>query len=205
MKKVVVITLVLAVISLGVTVFAQQGSDRATQGQKSSAAQGQGSIQSQDTSRWVGKEVKGSDGEDIGRIRDIVSDNQGQARFAVLSVKGKHIAIPTEALSPGADGKKLTINMSKDQLKNAPEFTQNNLDAPSYKAQLYSFYGVQPSWSDPSGSPQTTPGGSMGGGMSSPDRPTYGTPGSSGSMGGGNPSTSGPSTGTSEGEPTQGK
>ncbi len=207
MKHVFVIALALAVLFSGATVFAQQSRDMGTQGQERSSQSQTSSqswgMQSQDMNKWKGKEVKGLNDEKIGSIKQFVTDNQKQAHFAVLSVSGKEIAIPMEALTPSADGKSLTVNMSKDQLKNAPQFSKSNLEDPSYRAELYRFYGVQPSFSDQSttGSGAMSPGGTRGGSKSqSPGGSSYGTPGGSSRSG------SGPSTGSSMGESTgQGK
>jgi hypothetical protein len=209
MKRFIILTLVLGLIFCGATVFAngkqRAGEKEAAQTQGPASAQPQG-IQSQDVEKWKGKEVKALNDEKLGRIKNFVTENQAQGQFAVISVSGRELAVPIEALSPSRDGKYLTLNMTKDQMKDAPKFSQENLANRSYTAEVYRFYGIQPRWSDQSSGPRETTPGATPGGSSSPGASSYGAPGAAGTPGGGSPSSSGSSMDSTQGEPTgQGK
>jgi sporulation protein YlmC with PRC-barrel domain len=80
----------------------------------------------------IGKEVKNTQGEDLGRIHDLVltPDDQHVSYVAlssggVMGVGSKLYAIPWQALKVEADGR-VTTSITKDQLKTAPEFTHHN-------------------------------------------------------------------------------
>jgi sporulation protein YlmC with PRC-barrel domain len=78
-------------------------------------------------SKLIGSEVY-SAGEDVGKIEDLLIDREHAAvTGAIISVGGllgigeKRIAIPITAIKLGNEAK-FTIDLSKDDLKNAPVF-----------------------------------------------------------------------------------
>ena len=97
-----------------------------------------GFVQNQDTSEWrssklVGASVYGPDNKSIGSIDDLIVDEKGAIKAAVIGVGGflgvgqKDVAVPFEALqiqrkqnSSSID--KITVSYTKDQLSNAPKF-----------------------------------------------------------------------------------
>lgn len=97
-----------------------------------------GFVQNQDTSEWrssklVGASVYGPDNKSIGSIDDLIVDQKGAIKAAVIGVGGflgvgqKDVAVPFEALqiqrkqnSSSID--KITVSYTKDQLSNAPKF-----------------------------------------------------------------------------------
>jgi sporulation protein YlmC with PRC-barrel domain len=94
----------------------------------------------------IGASVRNAQNETIGSVSDLVIDHEGKVKAAVVSVGGflgigdKHVAVPwsdvkleadTRSSAPGtatsgsADASRnpmLLLNMTKDQLKQAPEF-----------------------------------------------------------------------------------
>jgi sporulation protein YlmC with PRC-barrel domain len=92
----------------------------------------------------IGASVRNAQNENIGSVSDIVIDGEGRVKAMVVSVGGflgigdKHVAIPwndvhvqtksgtTGSTAAGAAealrNPMLTVNMTKDQLKQAPEF-----------------------------------------------------------------------------------
>ncbi|SRR5258708_1273729 len=82
----------------------------------------------------LGKDVHSSVGEEMGRIVDVLVDKAGQARAVVidfggfLGVGSRKIAVDWNALhfTPGEKPESVTLDLTKDQVKAAPEFKENN-------------------------------------------------------------------------------
>src|SRR5882724_1158657 len=79
----------------------------------------------------LGKEVRSSAGENMGRIVDIVVDRAGRVRAAVidfggfLGVGSRKIAVDWNALSFAPEEDKrdvVTVELTRDQVKAAPEY-----------------------------------------------------------------------------------
>jgi hypothetical protein len=80
----------------------------------------------------LGKEVRSSAGENMGRIVDVIVDKAGRVRAAVidfggfLGVGSRKIAVDWNALSftPPDDAKRdvVTVELTRDQVKAAPEY-----------------------------------------------------------------------------------
>jgi hypothetical protein len=109
--------------------------------QTQSATDAQANLQfmsQQSESEWrgsnlMGESVVGTDNETIGDIEDVLIDRNGTVRAVVVGVGGflgmgeKSVAIPFNALtinrnSDGDDIERITVSLSKEQLKQAPEF-----------------------------------------------------------------------------------
>lgn len=101
--------------------------------------------------------------EKLGGIADLAIDpKNGRVAYAVVSTGGflgmgdKLHAIPWEAIKPAADvdgkvkkGDNLTVNLTKEKLKAAPEFKNNEWARMSDRAwvsELYTYYGAKPYW-----------------------------------------------------------
>ncbi len=85
-------------------------------------------------SKVIGMEVRNTAGEEIGKINDLVLDEQtGRVRYAAVSVGGvlgigdKLFAVPWNAIRVQRTGEEthLVINARADTLKNAPGFNQD--------------------------------------------------------------------------------
>lgn len=78
-------------------------------------------------SKLIGKNVYGPDNKDIGDVADLILDKDGRVQQIVLSVGGflgigdKKIAVPMSEVKWGQEDR-LTINMTKEQLKEHPRF-----------------------------------------------------------------------------------
>jgi len=80
----------------------------------------------------LGKEVRSSAGENMGRIIDVIVDKSGRVRAAVidfggfLGVGSRKIAVDWNALSftPPDEAKRdvITVELTRDQVKAAPEY-----------------------------------------------------------------------------------
>jgi hypothetical protein len=121
------------------TPAAEQKGASMQQVQSATGAQANVQFMSQQSEReWrgsnlMGESVVGTNNETIGDIEDVLIDRNGTVRAVVVGVGGflgmgeKSVAIPFNALtinrnSDGDDVERITVSLSKDQLKQAPEF-----------------------------------------------------------------------------------
>lgn len=82
----------------------------------------------------LGQRVTDPQGKDIGRLVDVLVDANGQPKAAVIDFGGfmgvgnRKIAVHWSALrfDPGASKNKVTLEMTPDQIKAAPEFLNPN-------------------------------------------------------------------------------
>lgn len=81
----------------------------------------------------IGDHVKNPEGEDLGKIEELMIDvKAGRIAYAVLSFGGflglgdKFFAIPWEALSLRPREKEFVLNIDKEKLKEAPGFDKND-------------------------------------------------------------------------------
>ncbi|WP_347251384.1 PRC-barrel domain-containing protein [Legionella sp.] len=81
----------------------------------------------------IGKDVKSSNLEDLGKIEEIVLDKVGgQVRYVVLSFGGmlglgdKYYAFPWKSISYNKDEECFILNVSKDKLDSNKGFDKNN-------------------------------------------------------------------------------
>ncbi len=105
---------------------------------------------SYDISKLMGKDVKGLQGQTVGTIKDFVIDPNGHI-FALITpqdLSGKEVAVPFEAFSGLGTDNMLSLNLTKDQLANAPEFNQSTLANRDWGQQVYTQFGIQPRWSE---------------------------------------------------------
>ncbi len=103
-------------------------------------------------SELIGMKVLGTDGKNLGDIKDLViNPDDGAIDYAVLDfggflgIKDKYFAIPWDALQVASDKSKILIDATKRDLKNAPGFDKNNWPDFGDLAQttvIYEFYGV---------------------------------------------------------------
>ena len=109
------------------------------------------------TSDVLGMHVRNQQGENLGKIEDLVVDlKSGQIRYAALSFGGvlgigdKLFAVPWQSLSLqkslDSDDHDLTLNVSKDALENAPGFAKDNwpdVANPQWASQIDRHYQAQ--------------------------------------------------------------
>jgi sporulation protein YlmC with PRC-barrel domain len=104
----------------------------------------------------IGNQVVNSEGEQLGKIIDLVLDlDDAQVAYAVLSFGGflgvgdKLFAIPVEALTFRTEDHTVILDVDKDLLKNAPGFDKDHWpDNAQYEAgwllNIYEYYGYSP-------------------------------------------------------------
>lgn len=97
-----------------------------------------------------GDDVKNLDGQSLGNVKDIMLDtDNGTIAYYVLSFGGfmgmgdKYFAIPPEAMTLDTKAECFILNVSKEQLKNAPGFDKDNwpnMADPAFRDEIYSYY-----------------------------------------------------------------
>ena len=103
-------------------------------------------------SDMIGMKVEDMEGKGLGDIRDLVIDPEdGSVQYAVLEFGGfagmgeKYFAVPWEALQLKQAEKKIALDVSKKDLKDAPGFDKNHWPDLSQEQQqiaIYEFYDV---------------------------------------------------------------
>lgn len=98
----------------------------------------------------IGAKVEGTDGKSLGSIKDLVLDREeGDVQYAVLDfggflgIKDKYFIVPWEAINFTSNGKKIVLDVSKQDLKKAPGFDKNHwpdFSDPQQEVTIYEFY-----------------------------------------------------------------
>ena len=98
-------------------------------------------------SQLIGMKVEGTDGKTLGDIKDLVVDpDDGSIDYAVLDFGGlagigdKYFAVPWQTLQFAHDKKKLLIDLTKKELKDAPGFDKKNWPDLSGRQQVLTIY-----------------------------------------------------------------
>jgi len=100
------------------------------------------------------KDVKNVSNQKIADVQDVMIDvPAGRVAYVILDTEHalglneKLLAVPPNALTPGAEGKYLVTDLDRSKLAGAPAFDKDNwpnLSDPSYAAKVYAFFGKQP-------------------------------------------------------------
>jgi sporulation protein YlmC with PRC-barrel domain len=108
------------------------------------------------SNRVEGTKVYGADGEKIGTVDYVMIEKRsGQAREAIvdasgfLGLGGKRHSIPWQKLEYDEDSGGYKLDVTEDQLKNAPSYNENEPDRASdsqYKTSVYEYYAVPIYW-----------------------------------------------------------
>jgi sporulation protein YlmC with PRC-barrel domain len=103
-----------------------------------------------EVSKLIGMSVKNPQGEDVGRIINIVTGPEGRVAFAVLGYwisadTQKRVAVPFGALS--CEEQDCVLNATKDTFDAAPIFvSEDDLAERKLAEDIYRYFGVQPYW-----------------------------------------------------------
>jgi sporulation protein YlmC with PRC-barrel domain len=106
----------------------------------------------QKCSDLCGKDIHNMQNEDLGKISDCLIDpDTGRILYGILAQTGKRFAVPWYALTLTSDAKRFQLNITKEQLKNAPSFTGDswpNATDEAWAVEVHRFYNVQPYWTE---------------------------------------------------------
>jgi len=102
----------------------------------------------------VGKEelipsvgAKNFQGQDLGKIEDLVMDSLGRVLFAVLVYKEKPLMIPLTALSLEKAGKFFILDADDEKLGSAPSYKEESVSE-SEAEEAYRYFGQPPYWKE---------------------------------------------------------
>ncbi len=136
-KAIMVFCLVFSVALLASsTAFAKSGSSSSMMGESQSMMGSEGGAMFQHPQRLsqlIGSDVINNAGEELGKVRDLIADEDGKINYLVLARGGMMgvgadlVAIPTAAVQPRItkDGK-CSINLDKKTLAKAPTFASSS-------------------------------------------------------------------------------
>lgn len=127
----------------------------AAEPQKTTAGQmGDQSLQGpQRSSQIRGMSVKNPQGQNLGKIDELVIGQDGMVKYAILAHGGllgigeKLIPIPWKALKPGPDEKTLMVNITKETLEKAPNFDPKewpSFSEPEWQKKMQVYYELSP-------------------------------------------------------------
>jgi sporulation protein YlmC with PRC-barrel domain len=115
--------------------------------------------------KLIGSDVKSNDGENLGKVEDLVIDPRtGRVTFAIVSKGGilklgeKRMPVPWQAVTVDAQ-KRITLNVDKEKLRTAPTTARSDdseLENPDFAIVVYKFYEIEPA--SGTGAPGETPG-----------------------------------------------
>ena len=107
-----------------------RSSDAAAAGKSGTDDIGKTVLPYQDVQEVLGKEVRSSAGENMGRIIDVLVDQTGHVRAAVidfggfLGVGNRKVVVDWTALhfAPADQRDRISLDLTRDQVKQAPEY-----------------------------------------------------------------------------------
>lgn len=104
----------------------------------------------------IGKEVKNSADEDLGKVLEIMIDKvSGRVAYVVLEsgaflgMGGKLFAIPWNSIKYNAEDNSFILNMDKERFKTAPGFDKDHwpdMAEREYGTTVSTYYGTKPYW-----------------------------------------------------------
>ena len=103
-------------------------------------------------SEIVGTQVKNPQGEVVGKIDNLVFDDEGRISFAILGYGGflgigqNLVAVPITSLSYVEEPRHFALNTTKEDIQSAPLFSKKALDDPGWANGFYRYFGQQPYW-----------------------------------------------------------
>jgi len=105
-----------------------------------------------DATEIIGTQVKDSQGEEVGKIDDLVFDEEGRISFAVIGYGGflgmgqNLVAVPVNSLSNAEELRHFVLDATKEKIQAAPLFSKKTLDEPGWAEGIHRYFGQQPSW-----------------------------------------------------------
>ncbi len=141
MKKILITLVAMAFIALGFGPGAfATGMDKSM------------SSDSRDIIDWIGKDVRNSQGEDLGDVNGFVRDENGEISLVFVFHDEKSVAVPYSALSFNESEDHVVLDVTKDQLANAPEIgSDENLADRTMAEEVYRYFGERPAWTEKGG------------------------------------------------------
>jgi hypothetical protein len=97
-------------------------------------------------------------GEEIGEIDHLMIDRaSGRVRYAVMAFGGflglghSHYPLPWNSLAYDARSQGYVADISEEQLRDAPEFSDDSWSDRDWERRLHEHYHARPYWEEPQG------------------------------------------------------
>ncbi len=106
-----------------------------------------------EASEILGTHMMNRQGEDLGRISNLVLDTRGRVSFVILAHGGflrigeKLTPVPFGALSYDTE-KHLVLDITREKLESAPVFSRKTLGDLQWAKEVYRYFGQQPYWTE---------------------------------------------------------
>jgi sporulation protein YlmC with PRC-barrel domain len=105
----------------------------------------------------IGDHVHNLQNEHLGTVKEIMLDMQtGRIAYVVMATGGvlgigeKLFAVPFEALSLDPSNHRMTLNIEKERIEQAPGFDKGHWPDMANQTELHNYYGTSSSTSGPS-------------------------------------------------------
>lgn len=97
--------------------------------------------------------VKSPEGKYLGTASKALENQFGFTDFLIVSLDGEkfhrhEVVVPFNSVRVGDDGDSLILNLSEQDLTQAPEFRQTETENLEYWKGIYNFYGMTSPWSE---------------------------------------------------------
>ena len=103
-----------------------------------------------------GTTVYDPNGNEIGKVDHLMIDKiSGQVRYAIMSFGGflglghSHYPLPWSSITYDKGRNGYTTNVTEQQLRDAPEFSDDSWKDRDWETRMHRHYNVQPYWNEP--------------------------------------------------------
>jgi sporulation protein YlmC with PRC-barrel domain len=109
-------------------------------------------------SELMDKNIKDQQGQEIGTVKDVLVNEQGEAKYLIFSKEDKMIPVPWEAAKLQVRQDEITAQLDEQKLANAPSFEEGQWPQfeSNYEQQIHGYYGTE--MRQPGMQPGTQPG-----------------------------------------------
>lgn len=105
-------------------------------------------------SEWIGKTVKNRQGDELGKVEEVVIAPSGRVHYVAISAsdvsgigEDELAVVPWRAIEPAAQQGHLTVNLEQERLAEAPRFRRGqwpDMADPEWNALVVTFYELEP-------------------------------------------------------------
>jgi sporulation protein YlmC with PRC-barrel domain len=95
----------------------------------------------------IGKSFLSQDGKEVGKIRNVIFDQSGEAKYAIIATGGflglgeKMVAVPFDMLEPAPEQNAFMVNVPEAKLKDAPVFSEKTYNA-EWENKVNTYFGA---------------------------------------------------------------
>jgi sporulation protein YlmC with PRC-barrel domain len=95
----------------------------------------------------IDKSFLSQDGKEVGKIRNVIFDQSGEAKYAIIATGGflglgeKMVAVPFDMLEPAPEQNAFMVNVPEAKLKDAPAFSEKTYNA-EWEQKVNTYFGA---------------------------------------------------------------